>query len=117
MNRPVTPASPRLAKNNFDLLRVVFALTVCLVHAHALSGYRELEWIPALLSSEIAVQAFFVVSGFLIFMSYERSRSLKSYLDKRARRIYPAYFTIVMLCALSLWTVSSLEIGEYFSRA
>lgn len=110
------PTSPRLAKNNFDLLRVLFALTVCLVHAHALSGYREIEWIPTLLSSEIAVQAFFVVSGFLIFMSYERSRSLASYAGKRARRIYPAYFTIVMLCALSLWTISSQGVGEYFSK-
>lgn len=115
MNTP-PPTSPRLAKNNFDLLRVLFALTVCLVHAHTLSGYREIEWIPTLLSSEIAVQAFFVVSGFLIFMSYERSQSLASYAGKRARRIYPAYFTIVMICALGLWTVSSQGIGEYFSK-
>ena len=110
------PDSPRLARNNFDLLRVMFALTVCLVHAHALSGYRDLGWIPTVLSSEIAVQAFFVVSGFLIFMSYERSSSLRSYLGKRARRIYPAYATIVLLCAFGLWTVSSLSIEQYFTR-
>lgn len=57
---------------------MLFAMTVCLVHAYALSGYRQLEWIPTLLSSEIAVRSFFVVSGFLIFMSYERSGSLMS---------------------------------------
>lgn len=109
------PSSPRLARNNFDLLRLLFAATVCLVHAHALSGYQSLRWIQATLSSEIAVQAFFVVSGFLIFMSYERSSSLASFAGKRIRRIYPAYFTIIMACALSLWTVSSMDFGGYFS--
>lgn len=109
------PSSPRLGNNNFDLLRLLLAASVCLVHAHTLSGYQSLHWIPALLSSEIAVQAFFIVSGFLIFMSYERSSSVASYSGKRLRRIYPAYFAIVMLCALSLWSVSSLSISEYFS--
>lgn len=117
MNPSIMPVSSRLTRNNFDLLRVLFALTVCLVHAHVLSGYRELGWIQTVLSSDIAVQAFFVVSGFLIFMSYERSSSLRSYLDKRVRRIYPAYATIVLLCAFGLWTVSSLSIEDYFSPA
>jgi peptidoglycan/LPS O-acetylase OafA/YrhL len=63
----------------------------------------------------VAVKAFFVVSGFLIFMSFERSSSLTSYASKRIRRIYPAYFTVVMLCALFLVLVSSKSIGDYFS--
>ncbi len=109
------PNSPRLARNNFDLLRLLFALTVCLVHAQTLSGYASLNWVHGLLSSEMAVQAFFVVSGFLIFMSYERSSSLASYTGKRIRRIYPAYFTIVLLCALSLFAISSVSPADYFS--
>ncbi len=48
-------------------------------------------------------------------MSYERSASLIAYARKRIRRIYPAYFTTVMLCALLLFTVSSKSTGEYFS--
>lgn len=32
--------SVRLKKNNFDLLRLLFAGTVCLVHAHTLSGFE-----------------------------------------------------------------------------
>jgi peptidoglycan/LPS O-acetylase OafA/YrhL len=106
---------PRLSKNNFDLLRLLFAGTVCLFHAAFLSGEKELKWIPAVLSSEVAVKAFFVVSGFLILMSYERSSSILSYTSKRVRRIYPAYFVVVMLCALSLWTASSLDLTRYFS--
>jgi peptidoglycan/LPS O-acetylase OafA/YrhL len=65
----------------------------------------------------MAVKAFFVVSGFLIFMSFERSSSLWAYARKRVRRIYPAYFTVVMLCAIGLVAVSSYNIEDYFSSA
>jgi peptidoglycan/LPS O-acetylase OafA/YrhL len=86
-----------------------------MAHAYALSGFEELAWLPNAFSSVAAVKAFFVVSGFLIFMSYERSATMRSYFLKRARRIYPAYFTVVMLCAVSLWAVSSLPIDRYLS--
>ena len=67
------------------------------------------------MSSAVAVKSFFVVSGFLIFMSFERTSSLKSFALKRIRRIYPGYFTIVILCALALVVVSSKSATEYFS--
>ncbi|MBK7674960.1 MAG: acyltransferase [Candidatus Accumulibacter sp.] len=109
------PSSPRLTENNFDLLRLLFAGTVCLVHAYELSGFSDLAVISQVLSSGMAVKGFFVLSGFLIFMSFERSTSLSSYAMKRIRRIYPAYFTVVMLCAVGMVAVSSLSAAEYFS--
>jgi peptidoglycan/LPS O-acetylase OafA/YrhL len=50
-------------KNNFDLLRFAFAFTVLLVHSHVLSTQPQLAFLARYLSSEIAVQGFFVVSG------------------------------------------------------
>jgi len=105
----------RLQKNNFDLLRLLFAGTVCLVHAYQLSGYQTLSWLADVLSSEAAVKSFFVVSGFLIFMSFERSSSLSSYASKRIRRIYPAYATIILIAAFGLVFVSTKGVKEYFS--
>jgi peptidoglycan/LPS O-acetylase OafA/YrhL len=87
--------SRTLPNNNFDLLRLLFAGMVCLVHAYQLSGQADLLWITRFCSSQIAVESFFVLSGFLIFMSYEKSSSLYSYFSKRIRRIYPAYFIVV----------------------
>lgn len=109
--------NPRLSRNNFDLLRLIFSGTVCFVHAYELSGFESLNWISRVLSSEIAVKSFFVVSGFLIFMSYERSPSLVSYAGKRLRRIYPAYVIVIILAAFGLVLVSSKEFNEYFSLA
>lgn len=109
--------SPRLSRNNFDLLRLAFAGTVCLVHSYDLSGFQQLAGFARFLSSAVAVKGFFAVSGFLIFMSFERSSSLSSYARKRIRRIYPAYFTVVMLCALGLFAVSSASVADYFSLA
>ena len=105
----------RLARNNFDLLRLAFAGAVCLVHAWQLSGFAPLRHAFGWLSAEVAVQAFFVVSGFLIFMSCERSSSLGSYAEKRVRRIYPAYATVVLLCAMGLVFASTLPAASYFS--
>ncbi|HEY8068301.1 MAG TPA: acyltransferase [Burkholderiales bacterium] len=107
--------NPRFKRNNFDLLRFLFAFTVFLVHTHVLSGRPELEVFAELLSSDLAVKSFFVVSGLLVFMSYENSGSLKVYFEKRIRRIYPAYFTVVAGCALLFVFASSGGPGAYFN--
>lgn len=106
---------PRLLHNNFDLLRLLLALTVCLVHAQELSREPALAWIGTFLSSLLAVKAFFVISGFLILMSYERSRSLANYGNKRLRRIYPAYLLMIVGSAVLLAAVSSLPAAAYFN--
>ncbi len=110
----ITRHSPRLRQNNFDLIRLLLALAVCLLHAHELSGVADLSIIDTLLSGKIAIESFFVISGFLIFMSYEKSRSLADYLEKRARRIYPAYFASVLLAALLLSSISERPLAAYF---
>src|SRR5690606_24266469 len=82
-----------ITKNNFDFLRVLLAFIVFVGHLGALSsknplnpnGLKIFEHSPI----EIAVFGFFVVSGFLIARSYDRSSSLKSYLKKRIKRIVP----------------------------
>lgn len=112
----MTSDRDRFAANNFDLLRFGFASVVMLVHAHVLSGRPELAFLGDWLSSDIAVKAFFVVSGLLVVMSYERSRSVAAYAEKRVRRIYPAYFFVVVAAALGLFAVSTAPASAYFGR-
>lgn len=104
-----------ITKNNFDFLRVLLAFIVFLGHLGALSASAELKFLEHS-PVEIAVFGFFVVSGFLIARSYERSSSLKSYLKKRIKRIVPAYLLVIFLCAILLSLVSAYSFSDYFTN-
>ncbi|MBL1219299.1 acyltransferase [Chryseobacterium sp. L7] len=105
-----------ITKNNFDFIRVLLAFIVFVGHLGALSDSSQLEFLSNS-PVEIAVFSFFIVSGFLIARSYERSSSLKSYIKKRINRIVPAYLLVVLLCAVLLSLVSTLSFSDYFGNA
>ncbi|MDB2414835.1 acyltransferase [Rickettsiales bacterium] len=98
--------------NNFDLLRLILALMVFLAHASILSQAQELGFIGEYISATVAVQGFFVISGFLIFCSYENSNSISHYAIKRVARIYPAYFIVIILAILIGSMITSAD--QYF---
>ena len=100
--------------NNFDLLRFVFAFIVFFEHSGALSSMPELKF-TQYLSASMAAKSFFVVSGFLIFMSYERSSNLKKYISNRIRRIYPGYLFVIFSWAFTGALLSSLDFRDYFN--
>ncbi len=102
------------AKNNLDCLRLILASIVALFHVYALSGLSAFSAFGKYLSPHFAVRSFFVISGLLIYRSYTRSSSLRSYLEKRVRRICPGYFTVIVLAALGLFFISSLPASRYF---
>jgi len=102
------------SRNNLDCLRLILASIVVLFHVYALTGISAFTAFGTYLSPHFAVRGFFVISGLLIYRSYTRSSSVASYLEKRVRRIYPAYFTVVFLAAISLWTLSTLTPSHYF---
>ena len=99
--------------NNFDFLRLLFACSVMCNHCFYLTGQN---WMLPI-TSPMAVQGFFIISGFLVVSSFYRSQSLKDYFRKRARRILPAYILVVLLCAFGLFFLSSLPVGQYFSSS
>ncbi len=101
--------------NNFDLLRFAFAATVFCVHAAVLTANDFLLSLTDIFSSEVAVQSFFVLSGFLIFMSYENSSSISSYFSKRIRRIYPAYLFVILASVMVGSVFTMVAANEYWS--
>ena len=104
-----------LKKNNFDLIRLILASTVFLVHAAVLSKKAELGFLTDFLSSEVAVNAFFVISGFLVTLSFCNTASSKDYFQKRIRRIYPAYVFVIMVSALFGCFLTNLPVKSYIS--
>jgi peptidoglycan/LPS O-acetylase OafA/YrhL len=82
--------------NNFDFIRLFAATQVVIFHGLHHLGIEAPAW-SYLFKPFSGVPIFFVVSGFLVTASYERSSSLRSYVEKRARRILPGlWFCIVM---------------------
>lgn len=88
--------------NRFDALRLAFASMVFIYHAVVLSGRvpgSALELNLAVLA-ELSIQGFFIISGALVFGSWERSKGLADYTSKRVRRLYPAYAVVILIPAL-----------------
>ena len=81
--------------NNFTLLRLLLSLSVVFGHFKLLSG-TDYPVFPFNLA-DAAVDCFFIVSGYLITLSYERTRGLLSFYVRRFFRLYPMYACIVLI--------------------
>lgn len=102
--------------NCFDFLRFLFALNVVLGHLTVIAVVPALQSLRGCFDTYLSVTGFFVISGFLIAQSYERS-TLKSYFIKRAKRLLPAYVFVVLCCTFGLVTLTTLPAKDYFCSA
>jgi peptidoglycan/LPS O-acetylase OafA/YrhL len=90
------PSPSREDNNNFGFLRLFLSILVILSHCpEALDGNRSRELLTRIFGSvsfgELAVDGFFLISGFLIVKSLLQSKSYPEYLLKRLLRIYPGF--------------------------
>jgi peptidoglycan/LPS O-acetylase OafA/YrhL len=86
-------------KNNFNVLRLLFATLVVFSHSFALLGYEEpVLWGRSL--GNLSVHGFFALSGYLICQSYINSRSLLSFTTNRILRIAPAFIFAMFFSSL-----------------
>jgi len=81
--------------NNFTLLRLLLSVAVVFGHFKLLSG-TDYPTFPFNLA-DAAVDCFFIVSGYLIALSYERTRGLLPFYIRRFFRLYPMYACIVLI--------------------
>jgi len=113
--------------NNFTLMRLVAASLVLYAHCYPLglgkgpSHHDPLSlWLIPRVGTGIAglaVDAFFVISGFLIVSSYANRAHLISFIEARVLRIYPALWVAVLFTAVVVaGSATTLPAGEYFSH-
>jgi peptidoglycan/LPS O-acetylase OafA/YrhL len=92
--------------NSLDFLRLFFAVLVIFSHCFPLGvGRVYIEPMMRLTGGQttlgtMAVESFFIISGFLIAHSYLRSRSISAYFRKRVARIYPGFVVCMVICGL-----------------
>lgn len=103
--------------NNFNLIRIVAALAVLITHSFALAigtGAAEpFRGSLAMTLGSIAVDVFFVTSGFLVTASLLTKESVLEFLWARILRIFPALLIMLLLTVFGLgpfftsWPLSS----------
>lgn len=109
--------------NNFDFLRFLFALLVVVSHSYPLSGDNESsQWIYKITNgqivlAQIGLSGFFIISGYFIFQSMERSNDLLNYFKKRFLRLFPALFVVLLLTIVLAPLVYKSEIPFFKNNA
>ncbi|MBN8211388.1 MAG: acyltransferase [Xanthomonadales bacterium] len=105
-------------RNNFNLMRLIAAWMVIYGHSWAITAAPGADLITQLtkfrFAGGVAVDVFFVISGFLIASSLERN-SVRGYLISRALRIVPALLVCVLLSALVMAPLLTTA-SDYWSR-
>jgi peptidoglycan/LPS O-acetylase OafA/YrhL len=104
-------------RNAFGFLRLAFALLVIASHVPEVvdgNAGRELlsRAFGTMTLGELAVNGFFIISGFLISASYLNSISIRSYLAKRVTRIFPAFIVASLICMLVVAPLGGAQLGS-----
>lgn len=109
-------------RDNFLLLRIIAASLVIYGHAPAVSSWVTrpdifLQLGFGVYSGAIAVNIFFLISGFLVAGSYARHDSFIRFLILRILRIVPGYFVNLVILAFVFGLVfTRLAPGEYLAH-
>ena len=92
--------------NNFNLIRIVAALVVLITHSFALaagtSAAEPFQKSLGMTTGSIAVDAFFITSGFLVTASLSKRRSVLDFVVARALRIFPALLVMLLLTVFGI---------------
>ena len=106
--------------NNFDLMRLVAALSVIFSHSFLIAaGTQSSEPLVMFTRNQcplglVGVFVFFVISGYLVTESWCRSPQAGGFVLRRAARIYPGLVVNGLICAFALGPlVSGLAFPAY----
>lgn len=109
-----------IKSSNVNILKFICALLVIIGHAGSITGDETA--FPTEFGGYVcgpggfAVSVFFFFSGLYVTKSLARTSNLKSYIVKRAERIFPQLIVVVFLSAFVLGPVlTNLGLAAYFT--
>lgn len=111
-------------KNSFDSIRLIAATAVIVSHSFALTfGNEDFEPLAVLTQNQstigvTSVAIFFVVSGLLISLSFDRTPTVMRFIRNRALRLVPGLWICIILTVLlfgPFFTV--VPLGRYFTSS
>ena len=109
--------------NNFDLLRLVAAVSVIFSHAFLLAENSQ-DHDPLMLLTGgqtilglVGVFVFFTISGYLVTQSFDTTAPPPVFLAKRALRSFPGLVACLVVCAFVIGPlVTQLPLADYLTR-
>jgi peptidoglycan/LPS O-acetylase OafA/YrhL len=103
--------------NNFDALRLIAALMVLYSHQYPITATTPPNWMNVAMIGGVAVMIFFVISGYLVTISWLAQPRLLPFLGKRVLRIWPALMVVVLLTILILGpSFTKLKLIDYWQN-
>ena len=115
----MTDSSNNRKDNNFNLLRLSFAILVIMSHSPELAASdpnrEDLDHLFQTLSfGGLAVSGFFLLSGFLIVQSWNNAPRPMEFLRSRVLRIFPAFIVATLVCAFIVGPLAATR-SSYFA--
>lgn len=89
-----------------DVLRGFSALTVMMYHYTTIYVYGKDPGIPY---GVLAVNLFFMISGFVIFMTLSHTRTALDFIVSRFSRLFPVFWAAVLISQTVAWLFPSLS--------
>lgn len=93
-------------ENNITMVHISAALLVIVGHMYVLLGMSP----PTVMGCEIhglGVRVLFLISGYLVTMSYLKTKKASSFLRKRILRLYPPLLVCLLISVLVLSNIST----------
>ncbi len=94
-----------------DSLRGVAAIAVVLFHlTYMHQPQMAVVHVPW---GHFGVELFFVISGFVIFLTVERSRTIVHFGISRFARLYPTYWCAVLFTTSVVWALDTVKVSAF----
>jgi len=112
----IKPKERRFRYPELDSLRGIAVLSVMLYHYTFAYDFHYKLLSPGkfyLAHGNLAVPLFFVISGFVIFLTLERSKTKTDFVVSRFSRLYPTYWASMFITILFVTLLPVPALGNY----